>query len=331
MTINTLFTSVGRRVELLRAFRHAYRSLGLGGNIVAVDLDPLAPALQVADRVYLVPPVDDPTFIPKLTDICCREQIGLVVPLTDWDIPVLAERRGEITKTGAQVAVVSPEVAKIAADKWLTFQFFRRLGLPTPQSWLPCDLKPDRVDWPLFVKPRFGSAAKGTFKVQNEQELSFFLGYVNDPMAQEFLPGPEITSDVVCDLGGEILGVVSRQRIEVRWGEVAKGVTVYKPEITEACIRIARELPAVGPITVQCLLKDGRLHFTEINARLAGGLPLGIRAGADSPRWLLARVAGLEVEIPPLSAYRTGLYMTRFDDSYFLTEAEYAQMAGRRL
>jgi carbamoyl-phosphate synthase large subunit len=78
-------------------------------------------------------------------------------------------------------------------------------------------------------------------------------------------------------------------------------------------------------------MKDGVPHFTEINARLGGGVPLSIAAGVDFPHWLLARAAGLPVEIPPLGSYRTGLYLTRFDDSFFLTESEREQMASHRL
>lgn len=60
--VNVLFTSVGRRMELLRAFKRAYANLGLSGHIVAVDIDPLAPALQEADRPYIVPRLSDPAY-----------------------------------------------------------------------------------------------------------------------------------------------------------------------------------------------------------------------------------------------------------------------------
>jgi carbamoyl-phosphate synthase large subunit len=78
-------------------------------------------------------------------------------------------------------------------------------------------------------------------------------------------------------------------------------------------------------------LHQGRPHFTEINARLGGGVPLGIVAGADSPRWLLARSAGIPIEIPPLGSYNTDFYMTRYDDSFFLSDADRKQMASNRL
>jgi carbamoyl-phosphate synthase large subunit len=328
--LNVLFTSAGRRVELLRAFRAAYGSLELEGNIIALDIDPLAPALQMADRRYLIPRLDDPAFIPSLVEICRIEQVGLVYPLIDWDIQLLADHRDEIEKTGARVAVVSSQAASLTADKWETFKFYSKLGIPTPRSWLPERLDQEKLAYPLFIKPRFGSAGHNTFKIRNARELAFFLDYVPKPVVQEFIAGPEITNDVVCHLDGEVLAVVSRRRIEVRWGEVAKGVTLHDPRVEAVCVKIARELPAAGPITVQCILQDGRPVFTEINSRLGGGAPLAIQAGVDFPRMLLARAAGIPIEIPPLGTYQTGLFMTRFDDSFFLSEAEHGRMESCR-
>jgi len=329
--INVLFTSVGRRVELLRAFRKAYQQLDLEGNIVAVDIDPLAPALQVADCPYLVPCLTDAAYISTLEEICRREKVNLVFPLIDPDIPVLAQHRAVLEATGVRLAVVSSAAAALANDKWQTTHFFRRLGLPTAHAWLPHELEATQIQYPLFIKPRSGSAAKHTYTIHNADELAFFSRYVPDPVIEEFLPGPEITSDVVTWLDGRVLGVVSRQRIEVRWGEVAKGKTIYDAQIISACVKIAEALPAVGPFTVQCIFKEGIPHFTEINARFGGGAPLGIRAGVDSPRWLLALAAGIPVEIPPLGEYQTNLYLTRFDDSFVLSEKDLETIRGSHL
>lgn len=328
--VNVLFTSVGRRVELLRAFKQAYTDLGFGSNIVAVDIDPLAPALRQADRCYIVPSLCDPAYIHILTEICRREQVHLIFPLIDPDVPVLAGHRHQLEATGARVVVVSGKAATTAADKWLTNQFFRKWDIPAPRSWLPEQIHKADLKYPAFIKPRFGSAGKQGFKVHNERELAFFLDYVPEPIIQEYLPGPEITNDVICDFEGNVLAVVSRQRIEVRWGEVAKGKTIYDPEIIQHCVTIAKGLKAIGPITVQCMLRDAKPYFTEINPRFGGDAPLGIAGGVRSPHWLLALAAGLPVEIPPLGSYTVGLYLTRFDDSFFLTEEDYACIASHR-
>ncbi|NUN06085.1 MAG: ATP-grasp domain-containing protein [Bdellovibrio sp.] len=329
--VNLLFTSVGRRVELLRAFKNAYQTLGLKGHIIGLDIDPIAPALNAVDRSYIVPRLSHPDYLETLCRICQHENTDLILPLIDPDIPFLAKHRERLAQTGAKVVAVPEASAAIAADKWQTGVFFGDLNLATPVSWLPEQLNSIETNYPLFIKPRSGSASNHAYKVKNEKELKFFLDYVPDPIIQEYLGGTEITTDVVCDLNGEIISVVSRKRIEVRWGEVAKGVTVYEPEVTEACITIAKVLHAIGPITVQCIMKEGVPYFTEINARVGGGAPLGIAAGADWPKWLLARFAGIPREIPPLGSYEKGLYLSRFDESFFFSEAHVEKMASRDL
>ena len=330
-TVNILFTSVGRRVELIRLFKKAYIDLKLEGKIIATDIDPLAPSLREVDGFYMVPRTSEDGFIPAITKICRQEKISLVFSLVDPDIPVLARNRTVIENSGARLVVIPEEFVNITADKWQTYEFFKKIDIPTPRSWLPEDIDSSDLIFPVFIKPRFGSAAKFTFKVNNERELKFFCDYVPDPIIQEYLSGPEVTNDVICDFEGNPLAVVSRQRIEIRWGEVAKGKTVYHEGITSYCIKIARALKAIGPITVQCFLRYKEPVFSEINPRYGGGVPLGIAAGVLSPHWFLSLAAGRKVEAPPLGSYKTGLHITRFDDSFFLNEEDLYNVESSRI
>ena len=316
----------------MRAFRSAANGLDLPCRIVGTDVSPLAPALHEVDVPALVPRVDDPAYVPLLVDLCREHSVAAVFPLIDPDVPVLAAAREALEDVGAQVMAIAPDAVATVSDKRRTTDFFRSIGLDTPPSWLPGDpALQDPELLPLIVKPRRGSAAKNVFVATTPAELAFFASYVPDPIIQELLPGPEITIDVVCDHDGQVLAVVCRQRIEVRWGEVAKGVTIKDPTIVEAGIEVARRLPAIGPFTLQCMMKDGRPHYTEINARLGGGLPLGIAAGADSPRLLLASIAGISQPPSGLAEYDDGVLFTRFDDSRFMTQEEVARFESRHL
>jgi len=167
--INLLFTSVGRRVELMNAFREAYARLGLRGRLVATDIDPLAPALQNVDRAYLV-------------QICEQEDIRLIFPLIDPDIPLLARHAEDFRSVGAQAVVGSPDAADLTRDKWKTHAFLDELGVPAPRTWLPEQLEGRAPGFPL------------AFRADNRKALEFLLDYVADPIVQEFLPGPEVTS-----------------------------------------------------------------------------------------------------------------------------------------
>lgn len=327
--VNVLFTSVGRRVELMRAFRKAYDELGLRGSIVATDIDPLAPALQEVDRYYMVPKLNDERYLATVAGICEQESIQLIFPLIDPDIPVLAKGRERLERGGARLTSLSTPEATTANDKLLTHDLFSSIEVPAPRTWRGAPQKD--FEFPLYVKPRIGSAGKGGRKVGDPASLEHALRQIPQAIVQEYLPGPEITSDVSCGTDGRVWAVVSRERIEVRWGEVAKGVTIGNGEIIEACVKIAEGLKARGPITVQCLMREGQPYFTEVNARFGGGLPLGIAAGVPSPKWYLSEAAGIPVVTPPLGTYKTGLHLTRYDESYFLDESEVADVESHRL
>ena len=128
-------------------------------------------------------------------------------------------------------------------------------------------------------------------------------------------------------------------RLQTKPEQSVNSPVMEQPFDRESCLPqfpgaqpVSREVAIVTVATwVQCIMDGPLPRFTEINARLGGGLPLGIAAGVNSPLWLLARIAGIEVEIPPLGSYQRGLYLSRFDDSLFVTEAEREATASHRL
>ncbi len=325
-----LFTSAGRRVELIRAFQEAAARIP-DARVVIADCDPLAPTMNLEVERRIVPRLDDPSYAETLLKLCRREDVRAVLPLIDPDVAALNSLRPRLESLGARVYTVAPSATETVSDKWLTREFFDRIGIRSPRSWLPDDLDSIEAEYPVFLKPRRGSAAEGAAQARDRKELEYLLARTEDPIIQELLPGPEITCDVVADHQGTVFAVAQRKRLAVRGGEVTKGVTVNDPAVAEACLHIASELPVTGPITVQCMMKDGGAHFTEINGRMGGGIPLALAAGLRFPDWILARALDRDTEPSGDGTYREGMYMTRFDESFFLTDEDRDTIARRRL
>ena len=99
-----------------------------------------------------------------------------------------------------------------------------RTACAAAESWLPADV-PAAAPFPLFVKPRNGSGGVGAFPARNQAELDFFTGYVDRPVVQEYLQGPEFTIDMLCN-EGRPLAVVPRERVVIRAGVMDRGRTV---------------------------------------------------------------------------------------------------------
>ncbi|MFX4263211.1 ATP-grasp domain-containing protein [Pelotomaculum propionicicum] len=318
-SFNILFTSAGRRVSLLRSFRQSLKTMGLRGNIITADLNKSAPASFVADIGELAPPVVDPGYIEALKAICRKRRIKLVVPLIDTELSILADSKKDFEEIGVNVMVSSPEVNEISFDKRKTSEFFKAIGVQTPEILDPKEIiSGPAARYPYLLKPFNGNSSTGVTKIWSAKELEFFVSYVPGAIVQELITGEEYTLDILADLHGRVRCVVPRLRIETRSGEISKGMTVKNIDIINAGKKVVEALPgAVGCITVQCFLTPGReIKFIEINPRFGGGIPLSIRAGADFPRWIIEMYRGCESEIT-LDGWKDGLVMLRYDDELF--------------
>jgi len=318
-TIRVLFTCIGRRVELVRAFRAAAERLHIGLEIHGADSSELAPALNFVDRTHLLPAISSPRYYRVLSDIVRSQRISMLVPLIDTELPFLAATRDRLAKLGCIAVVSSPQVVATCRDKLATYDMLTNGGIDTPATWpWLTAIRFRRHHFPYFLKPRAGSAAMGNYMVKTREGLRVFGRRVKDPIVQEFITGDEYTVDVYCGFDGVPRCAVPRLRLEVRGGEVTKALTVDEPEIRSTAMRVAEVLGGCrGVITVQCMkMKSGRVQVIEINPRFGGGVPLAIRAGADFPGWLMEDYLGISSTAS--DAYERGLLMLRFDESVFV-------------
>ncbi len=319
--LSLLLTCVGRRIELIQAFRRAADRLGITLELIGADRTPTAPALHCVDVPLIVPDVTDAGYVPTLLEAVRRHGVRALVPTIDTDLPVLAEHRDAFEAAGCVPLIATPDVIGICRDKIETYHFLRRHGIDTPQTWLPQELLAGTERrFPYFVKPRFGSASRWVHVIEDELDLDYYLQKVRDAIVQEFVPGLEHTLDVYVGLTGRPRCVVPRARWQVRAGEVAKGVVVKDAQVMEAGRRVVEALgPTVrGVVTLQCIVtSERRIRFIEINPRFGGGAPLGIAAGADYPRWLLEELLGRTPRIR-FDGFTHGLCMLRYDWSVFV-------------
>ncbi len=322
-----LFTCIGRRVELLRAFKRAGADLSIDLEVHGADATWLSPALHHADKAHVVPPIASGEYIDALVRLVRRRKIGLLIPLIDNDLPLIACARERFAELGCAALISSEEVVHTCRCKLLTHAALTKAGIDTPRTWPWAEaIKRKRHRFPYFLKPRCGSAAMGNFVVRTADELKIFGRRVHDPIVQEFVEGAEHTLDVYTGFDGKPRCVVPRKRIEVRTGEVSKGLIVKDTEIMAVGRSVVEMLGACrGVITVQCIItEDKRIRVIEINPRFGGGVPLSIHAGANFPKWILMESLGRRPRINP-TGFRDDVALLRFDDSVFLPNASKRQ------
>jgi len=318
MRRNVLITAASRRVPLVTAFRRALTQTG-GGRVLVTDVNAISPAVHVADAAFRVPLATEEGYLEALEAICRDQQVGLLVPTIDDELEIIAEARPRLEAAGIRVAASPIRTAAICNDKLRTSEVLRACGISAAEAWLPAQVPPS-APFPLFIKPRNGRGGVGAYAARSRREFEFFADYVDRPVVQEFLDGPEFTIDMLCH-EGVVLAVVPRERVVIRAGVMDRGRTVRDGALIDLGIACAAALEFHGPVNIQCRTVGGVPTVFEINPRFSGGIPLTIAAGADFPRMLVDLAQGRAVA-PRIGHFRAGLWMTSYEAAIFLSEDE---------
>ncbi|MEL4388107.1 ATP-grasp domain-containing protein [Shewanella xiamenensis] len=287
MRNNILILSAGRRVELVQAFQKDLKLSFPHAMVFCTDMTPeLSAACQIADGYFKVPRVTSDNYIEVLEKVCLENNVGLVIPTIDTELLLLSNSRKYFLDIGVHLVISSPDFTLSCRDKRETAKFFTLHNIEQPMIY-----DKDNLSYPCFCKPYDGSCSVGAFVINDKSELTDTIYNNHKNMYMELVPKTfsEYTVDCYYTDNGELISLVPRKRLEVRGGEVSKGIT-KKNFVYDYLLPKLRDVPgARGCITFQFFVNENSAEIKglEINPRFGGGYPLSYDAGAQFPKWLI--------------------------------------------
>ncbi len=329
---NILFTCAGRRNYLINYFKEALRG---NGQVLAADSQLSAPALVDADVAIQVPSIYSKDYIEKLKELVRSHNINAIISLNDLELPILAKHRDEIEQLGAKVIISSPRVIDIAFDKWKTFNFFKEIGVDTPKTYITLSdaqnaLAKGELEFPLVIKPRWGSASIAIDIVENEEELQ--LAYqlqrlkiqksiLKDAssedieksiLIQEKINGDEYGIDILNDFEGKHYGSFIRKKMSMRSGETDKAISVINGKFSKIAKTIAEHTKHIGNMDCDFFVSNDKVYYLEMNPRFGGGYPFSHEAGINTPAIYLSWLNG-ENSVDKYNNFTEGLMFSKCD------------------
>ncbi|HEX6588851.1 MAG TPA: ATP-grasp domain-containing protein [Longimicrobiales bacterium] len=252
-------------------------------EVIAADPSPLSAGLYWTDERYLLPLAAAPDFVDAVEELIARTRPDVVIPGTDVELMPLALQRARLEAAGTHVLVASPDVVRIADDKYETARFFAEHGFEPPASCLPGgeDELLRTVDFPLIVKPRRGARSVGVRKVFDRTALARAIAETDEPVIQDCIgdDAAEYTAGTIT-FGGRCEAAIVMRR-DLRDGNTYRAFVEQSETLLADVRAFAEALGAHGPANFQFRLVDGRPRVFEINARFSGTTPLRALAGFD--------------------------------------------------
>lgn len=301
--LNLLFTSVGRRSYLIKYFKEALNGRGL---VHVANSSDISPAFLIADKHVITPLIYDKNYIPFLLKYCSENSISAIISLFDVDLLVLSKNKEKFEEIGTTVIVSDSSVISICNDKWHTYKFLLENGLNAPKTFISLlevktALNEGAVEFPLFVKPRWGMGSISVYEVETVEELDVFFKRVmrdiqksylkyesaknigESVLIQEKMFGQEYNLDIINDLNGNYQTTIIKAKNSMRSGETDCAVTVYDPSIKALGKLLAEKLKHVGNLDCDIFIWEDKPTVLELNARFGGGYPFSHLAGVNLP------------------------------------------------
>ena len=306
--MNVLLTAAGRRSYLVKYFREALNGRGI---VVCANCDPLAPAMQAADKSIAVPRSDHPEYPRSIFELCRRFDIRLLSSLHDLDLFVLSQHRERIRACNTVPVLPNIESATIALDKYALNLRLEQFDISIPWSTLELTeaeeaLAEDLIRLPLIVKHRMGFGSQGLFECKNLDDLHYAYGRINNlgdlssqfyrpslyperfALIQEKVQGTEFCLGLISDLDGRLVGHTRTEIHSMRAGESDTATTRDASPDMEMASQLGELLKVPGFCSIDWIQSNGQAYVIDINPRFTGDYPFCHLAGANVPAALIA-------------------------------------------
>lgn len=309
--VTVLLTCLGGALtaEVAKAIK-AQRELPI--RLVGVDCAEGGAGREVVDAFYHVPEGSAPDYVPRLQDICRREEVRVVMPYADEEVEALAEARAAFDALGVSCAVCDVEAVRLLRHKSRLFGALERAGIQVAayreatttealQEAIRALGVPRR---PVVVKPCVSRGGRRVWVVARgrlglEQFLSGFhedVSLAHPWVAMEYLPGPAYDVDALC-AGRKVLSLSIRRRYNPAGIPFMGCVTERNRLIEEKVRAVVASVPMAFCVDVDLAMSEGgEPQIVEINPRMSGSIVGAIRAGVNYPLDIIRMARGLPVK-----------------------------------
>lgn len=288
--------------------------------VVGCDCNPYAGGRGDVDIFFQAPPVNQSQdYQDFLGDVISRQKIQYVFPLSEQEIHFYHAHRDIFSGIPVHFVVQSAPLIETFMDKYKTVQYFKSFGLPFPETWLPEEYE-GQSDFPLILKKRSGSGARGLILIRDAEELRFQLSRQKNMVIQEYLPGEdnEFTSGLFSD-GRNKLSITFKRQLAP--GGFSRQVELVENErITSFPSQVAEVLDFQGSLNVQFRLTESGCVPLEINPRFSSTVYFRHLFGFKDVEWTLDYFEGNTIDYK--GPIRKGVGVRTFSETLFSEEPE---------
>lgn len=304
--------------DLINELRNNYDNEEI--YIVGINCEDTALLRRGVDAGYIVPRIDDPSYVDILCNICKMERVDVILPFITAELPVALKYKERLEAQGTKVSVTSEESLNIVGDK---IELSKRYpGLMPKQMVLKCenDIRifckqvhypsksvccklPDRCGGlgfaildeekgrDLTIYNKFGISRYITFNMFRE----LYRNCRDEIIMQEYEEGEDYSMCILAD-HGELVHALGFRASLMAFGSAMFAEIEQNEQAYEIARKITADTGLDGNACFDFIVKpDGSVKLLEVNPRLSATLPFIARAGLNLPYLRCKQLLGEDI------------------------------------
>jgi carbamoyl-phosphate synthase large subunit len=295
-------------------------------KIITCDMDPQSYGFHLADKAYTIPSGEDSDFIPRILEICKRENPDILFSWVDPELLPLSKNKPKLESLGIKPVISDWKGVETALSKLKTYKAVKDFGC-VPNYKVVKNIKEFEhavhsigyPENPVCFKPTFSYGMRGfrilkpdinRYDILFKQKPSSIFANLDDILSvfresksipellvMEYLEGKEYTVDILLKHKKPII-TIPRERIRTRQGISIITQLEKNQELIELSEQIAKKLKLDYNINMQFRYSNGKPKLIEVQPRLSGTVIACVGAGANLP-YLAAKIV-LGETLPPI-------------------------------
>ena len=273
----------------------------------------------IKNKIIYPNPAENPfSFIKSIYELVKRSKYDVIFPVDDQTTILFSKYKDKLSKY-TKVPVADYETIMKGRDKAKTIKIAIENGIPCPKTYFVDDIeeiRKDEIEFPVVIKPRESSGARGIAYVNSLEELMREYKKVKKrygaPLIQEYIPhnGGHYSVCALFNQDSEPRAIFVYKELRqypITGGPATFSVSVEKTDVLKYAIKLLKAMKWYGVAHLDFLIdsRDKKPKLLEVNPRFWSSLELAILSGVDFP-YLLYKMA-LDGDVETVTKYETGI------------------------
>lgn len=259
-----------------------------GYRVIGTDIYPgnwLADSKSVDCFAQVPSTTDSKKYIHRLLDICEKESVQYIIPLTDLEVDVLNMNRHPFDEREIKLCISDRHIIPLCRNKRNASRLIQKKTSCCVIPEIKKEMVTSWTQFPVICKKIDGRSSNGMNIFLSKKELQCFIeeNGIQDYVIQPFLDGKIITADILRDKKYKECVILTREELLRTTNGLGTTVRIFHEQALEdMCIQMAEALDIQGCVNFEFLeTVQGKRYFLECNPRFSGGLEFSVLSGYD--------------------------------------------------